>query len=190
MIELAILGLLVEQDLHGYELKKRLTELLGPWSSVSFGSLYPALARLERRPGAVKPVEADRLRRRDPHDRARSAASWPRSGPAPGPARGGTGRRGKKVYGITAAGRRRLARAARRPTSDDDRTFAVRSPSAATCDPAERLDLFAPPPRRARRARWPGRPAPARAAADPYRRSLARVPGRPASAASSPGSTS
>ncbi|OWY59486.1 PadR family transcriptional regulator, partial [cyanobacterium TDX16] len=45
MIELAILGLLTDQDLHGYELKKRLSELLGVRSGVSFGSLYPALAR-------------------------------------------------------------------------------------------------------------------------------------------------
>ena len=48
MLELAILGLLKEQELHGYELKKRLVDALGPFSSVSFGSLYPALARLQR----------------------------------------------------------------------------------------------------------------------------------------------
>jgi DNA-binding PadR family transcriptional regulator len=60
MIELAILGLLGEQELHGYELKKQLAELLGPWSSVSFGSLYPALARLEKA-GRVKAVEAHTL---------------------------------------------------------------------------------------------------------------------------------
>ena len=47
MLELAILGLLKEQELHGYELKKRLTDALGAFSSVSFGSLYPALQRLE-----------------------------------------------------------------------------------------------------------------------------------------------
>ena len=57
MLELAILGLLKEQQLHGYELKKRLTEALGPFSSVSFGSLYPALGRLERA-GAVRVVGA------------------------------------------------------------------------------------------------------------------------------------
>src|SRR2546428_13096028 len=57
MLELAILGLLKEQELHGYELKKRLTEALGTFSSVSFGSLYPALARLEAA-GALKAVEA------------------------------------------------------------------------------------------------------------------------------------
>ncbi len=47
MLELAILGLLEEQELHGYELRKRLGETLGFLVSVSFGSLYPALARLE-----------------------------------------------------------------------------------------------------------------------------------------------
>src|SRR5437868_1444843 len=57
LLELAILGLLKEQDLHGYELKKRLTDTLGLFSGVSFGSLYPALARLESA-RAVKAVEA------------------------------------------------------------------------------------------------------------------------------------
>jgi DNA-binding PadR family transcriptional regulator len=57
VLELAILGLLKEQDLHGYELKKRLAETLGVVSGVSFGSLYPALARLERA-GAVHTVES------------------------------------------------------------------------------------------------------------------------------------
>src|SRR5438132_14038541 len=57
VIELAILGLLKESELHGYELKKRLREVLGPLSSVSFGSLYPALARLEAA-GHLKAVEA------------------------------------------------------------------------------------------------------------------------------------
>ncbi|MDQ4089378.1 MAG: PadR family transcriptional regulator, partial [Actinomycetota bacterium] len=56
MLELAILGVLKEQQLHGYELKKRLTDALGAFSSVSFGALYPALARLEAA-GAVRVVE-------------------------------------------------------------------------------------------------------------------------------------
>src|SRR5260221_9698763 len=59
MIELAVLGLLKEQELHGYELRKRLGDLPGARASVvSFGSLYPALARLERS-GLVKAVEAN-----------------------------------------------------------------------------------------------------------------------------------
>ena len=59
MLELAILGVLKEQPLHGYELKKRLAEALGPLSSVSFGSLYPALKRLQTA-GALEAVEPDR----------------------------------------------------------------------------------------------------------------------------------
>jgi len=34
--------------MHGYELKKRLTYMLGHFWSVSYGSLYPALKRLEK----------------------------------------------------------------------------------------------------------------------------------------------
>src|ERR1700733_12011884 len=44
---MAVLGLLKEQEMHGYELKKRLTDVFGLSTAVSFGSLYPALARLE-----------------------------------------------------------------------------------------------------------------------------------------------
>lgn len=46
-MELAILGGLKEKPMHGYELKKRLTYLLGHFWKISFGSLYPALKRLE-----------------------------------------------------------------------------------------------------------------------------------------------
>ena len=47
MLELAILGLLKEQELHGYELKKRLSAAFGPLSSVSFvfGPRLPAHGR-------------------------------------------------------------------------------------------------------------------------------------------------
>lgn len=47
MLELAILGALKERPMHGYELKKRLSYLLGHLWKISFGSLYPALKRLE-----------------------------------------------------------------------------------------------------------------------------------------------
>lgn len=47
-LELAVLGLLHESPLHGYELRKRLNLLMG-WSRVlSYGSLYPALKRMLR----------------------------------------------------------------------------------------------------------------------------------------------
>ena len=46
MLELAILGLLLESPMHGYELRKRLTGLLGAFRAFSYGSLYPALRRM------------------------------------------------------------------------------------------------------------------------------------------------
>jgi len=55
VIELAILGLLKERSMHGYQLKKRLSETLGPFWQVSYGSLYPALKRMQRQ-GAVEMV--------------------------------------------------------------------------------------------------------------------------------------
>ncbi|MGH2675436.1 MAG: PadR family transcriptional regulator [Actinomycetota bacterium] len=55
MLELAVLGLLKERSMHGYQLKKSLSESLGPFWQVSYGALYPALKRL-RAQGAVEEV--------------------------------------------------------------------------------------------------------------------------------------
>ena len=55
MLELAVLGLLKERSMHGYQLKKSLSETLGPFWQVSYGALYPALKRL-RTQGAVEEV--------------------------------------------------------------------------------------------------------------------------------------
>jgi DNA-binding PadR family transcriptional regulator len=55
MLELAILGLLKEQAMHGYQLRKRLADTLGSFWQVSYGSLYPALKRLQRE-GAVEMI--------------------------------------------------------------------------------------------------------------------------------------
>jgi DNA-binding PadR family transcriptional regulator len=55
MLELAILGLLKERAMHGYELRKQLSQKLGLFWTVSFGSLYPTLRRLEKR-GAVEKI--------------------------------------------------------------------------------------------------------------------------------------
>ena len=52
MIELAILGLLKERPMHGYQLNRELSEQLGGLWRVSYGSLYPSLRRLERQ-GAI-----------------------------------------------------------------------------------------------------------------------------------------
>ena len=140
VIELAVLGVLTDADLHGYELKKRLREVLGPLSSVSFGSLYPALARLERA-GAVKAVEAETepttpmpmtgsLAGEAAAFRARRRAAASSRGP-----------RGKKVYGITEEGRARLCELIADP-SDDDRAFNVKLAFCSVCPPEDRLALL------------------------------------------------
>jgi DNA-binding PadR family transcriptional regulator len=46
VLELAVLGLLHESPLHGYELRKRLNALLGSFRAFSYGSLYPCLKGL------------------------------------------------------------------------------------------------------------------------------------------------
>ncbi len=54
MLELPVLGLLKSRDMHGYELRKQLTAMLGPLWGVSWGSLYPSLRRLARAGAVVK----------------------------------------------------------------------------------------------------------------------------------------
>lgn len=49
MLELAILGVLKEQPMHGYELRHYLSFILGHIWQLSYGTLYPALRRLEKR---------------------------------------------------------------------------------------------------------------------------------------------
>jgi DNA-binding PadR family transcriptional regulator len=143
MLELAILGLLDENDLHGYELRKRLGDLVGLRLAISFGSLYPGLSRLERH-GLVKVVPA------------RPVAAPPRS-PMSGSLAGelaafgaqrravtasARGARGKKVYGITDAGRQRLVELVSDPDVSDDRTFPLRVAFCRVLAPADRLALF------------------------------------------------
>ncbi len=48
MLELAILGFLCEQPLHGYDLKRRVAQLTGHVRPIADGTLYPAIKRLER----------------------------------------------------------------------------------------------------------------------------------------------
>lgn len=138
MIELAILGLLKEQDLHGYELRKRLGDLPGGRSAISFGSLYPALARLERG-GFVKAVEANtRIDRPLPSSGSlvgELAAFRARHLPS-------TGGRSKKVYGITPTGESHLVALLTDLQPTDDRTFALKVAFCRHLTTAQRLELF------------------------------------------------
>jgi len=46
VLTLAILGILAERPLHGYQLRKQLGSELGPFRALSYGSLYPCLKRM------------------------------------------------------------------------------------------------------------------------------------------------
>ncbi len=127
MLELAILGLLTDESLHGYELKKQLADTLGFASGVSFGSLYPALGRLEAA-GAVRVVEPTP---------PGASSQQPQGQPA-------RSRRGKKVYGITPRGLALFEEllAAESNSNDDDRVFALRLAFARHLPPDARLGML------------------------------------------------
>jgi DNA-binding PadR family transcriptional regulator len=46
ILEFAVLGLLRESPMHGYELRKRLNTSLGVFRAFSYGTLYPCLKTL------------------------------------------------------------------------------------------------------------------------------------------------
>jgi hypothetical protein len=128
MLELAILGLLEDQELHGYEIRKRLRDELGLFSNISFGSLYPALSRLERgaRDGPSRRTDGDVGGRPVPMTGSLSGERAALRSRRASPARG---RRGRKVYRITDAvgSSSPTCSAARRGAGTDDaRSFGLR----------------------------------------------------------------
>jgi DNA-binding PadR family transcriptional regulator len=140
VLDLAILGLLGEKDRHGYEIRRLLRDELGLVTNVSFGSLYPALARLERA-GAVVVVD----------DPAASAPAVPATGSLAGERAAARGRRtglprglrSRKVYRLTDAGRARFDRLlAEAPAQDDPRSFGLRLALARHLPPAARVELL------------------------------------------------
>jgi DNA-binding PadR family transcriptional regulator len=105
VLEFAVLGLLNESPLHGYELRKRLNTVLGSLRAFSYGSLYPCLKDLVARGWITED--------------------------APGPEEGGTpplaGKRAKIVYKLTAEGKERFQEllAESGPSAWEDETFGV-----------------------------------------------------------------
>lgn len=122
MLELAVLGLLHETPMHGYELRKRLTTMLGAFrAAFSYGSLYPTLRRLAEQ-GWITGQEPD-----------------------PGsPAPPLTGRRGKVVYKLTAEGKERFQELLARAGSDtyDDASFGVHFAFFSRTDADTRLRIL------------------------------------------------
>jgi DNA-binding PadR family transcriptional regulator len=169
MLDIAILGLLMERDHHGYEIRTQLRDRLGIWANVSFGSIYPALARLERY-GLVEAVAPSELR-----IGALSTGSLSGERASLRALRGtpGLGRRGRKAYRITERGRQEFLGLLSDPaTLDDSKNFSLRMALAKHLTPNLRVGLL-----ERRRADLVARLAEVRAGAhneqlDPYARNV------------------
>jgi DNA-binding PadR family transcriptional regulator len=85
LLELAILGLLHESPLHGYELRKRLNTVLGAFRALSYGTLYPCLRELVTRGWIAEDTTGATM-------------------PASRSAIGSGSRRARIVYGLTTEG--------------------------------------------------------------------------------------
>jgi DNA-binding PadR family transcriptional regulator len=146
MLDLAILGLLHEGPMHGYELRKQLTTKLGAIrAAISYGSLYPTLRRLQAE-GSITEEPA----------KTAAATEVPPL----------TTRRGRVVYKITAEGKERfqelLAQAG--PETYEDPGFGVHFAFFARTDQATRLRILEGRRRRIEERREGLRDALARAA--------------------------
>lgn len=119
-LELAVLGLLHDAPMHGYELRKRVNALLGWGRAFSYGTLYPCLKELVRQgylaeDSAVDPTVAHL-----------------------------SGRRGKIVYKLTPDGKEHFAEllAESGPSAWDDEQFGVHFAFFAKADAATRMRIL------------------------------------------------
>ncbi|MEV6342048.1 PadR family transcriptional regulator [Actinoplanes sp. NPDC051851] len=122
MLELAILGLLQEAPMHGYELRKELATKLGTLrAAISYGTLYPTLKRLKLA-GWIGEAAMNANEIVPPM----------------------TSKRGRVVYKITAEGKERFAEllAATGPETYDDAGFGVHFAFFARTDQATRLRIL------------------------------------------------
>ena len=115
MLELAVLGLLKERPMHGYQLSRELGDSLGGLWRVSYGSLYPSLRRLEH-DGAIESEAGDER-----------------------------GARRKKVYRITAKGEQvvlELLQESPNDTQTEDARFRMRLAFFRYLPPETRIRLL------------------------------------------------
>jgi DNA-binding PadR family transcriptional regulator len=123
-MEFAILGLLHEGPMHGYELRKQLTTKLGAIrAAFGYGTLYPTLRRLQAA-GLIT-----------------EAGETPATDDAVPPL---TSRRGRIVYKITAEGKERFGEllAQTGPETWEDTGFGVHFAFFARTDRATRLRIL------------------------------------------------
>jgi DNA-binding PadR family transcriptional regulator len=123
MLELAILGLLMESSMHGYELRKQLATKLGAFrAAISYGSLYPTLRRMK-------------------------LAGWITEENPPGGENEApplASKRGRVVYKITAEGKERFQNllGSSGPETYDDPGFGVHFAFFSRTDQATRLRIL------------------------------------------------
>jgi DNA-binding PadR family transcriptional regulator len=124
VLETAILGLLKESPLHGYELRKRLNLVLGSFRALSYGSLYPALKALVTR-GLIVGTDSAEL------NAAHLAPAL-------------SGKRSRIVYELTAEGKEHLQTllAQAGPAAWEDENFDVRFALFGQTDADTRLRIL------------------------------------------------
>ncbi|WP_159793108.1 PadR family transcriptional regulator [Puerhibacterium puerhi] len=141
LLETAVLGVLSSSPLHGYELRKRLSLLLGRFRAFSYGTLYPALKSLQARGliAAAEPAAGGPTARGGKARAARRAGS-----DAAAPPGRVTGRRGRIVYELTAEGKEHLQSvlASSGPAAWEDESFDVRFALFAQTDADTRLRIL------------------------------------------------
>ncbi|MDR0626340.1 MAG: PadR family transcriptional regulator [Bifidobacteriaceae bacterium] len=121
MLELAILGLLHSAPMHGYQLRKRLNEMLGLLRPFSYGSLYPCLKTLAAQSLITSSSQSSDVLSTGP-----------------------TSRRGRIVYQLTKAGSAQLESLLGEagPASWEDENFDVRFALFAQTDAETRLRIL------------------------------------------------
>lgn len=125
MLDVAILGLLIEAPMHGYELRKQLTTKIGAFrAAISYGSLYPTLRRL-REQGFITETTPDP---------AAASDDVPVM----------TSRRGRVVYAITAEGKEHFGElfAQAGPETFDDPAFGIHFAFFSRTDRQTRLRIL------------------------------------------------
>jgi len=123
-LELAVLGLLHENPMHGYELRKQLNLVLGRGRLLSYGSLYPALKKMLRSGYITDHVTAEPA----PVKRAARATKSASTRTSTTKSTAAVSRRQRIVYELTPAGDERFAKLMSEagPATWEDDDFGVR----------------------------------------------------------------
>lgn len=120
VLETAVLGMLKDSPLHGYELRKRLNLVLGSFRALSYGSLYPCLKSLEARGFILGHQSSD------------------------APPHALSGKRARIVYELTALGKERLQTvlSSSGPAAWEDESFDVRFAFFGQTDAETRIRIL------------------------------------------------